>query len=235
MNVNFNAKPINFKMSEYMSKGFELLKKDFGNILVALLCCIVMSIIPFCGLLGVGNFYKYLRKVNKGQLASPGEIFNFDNFTPYFILQLIMIGGFLVFYIPMIIFFPAILMFQGDHSDAAPLSMLFFIPYFIVFYVVIVYFLLKGFYIPALISFKGITDIKTAWNASRVMTKNNLLSIFLFSFVLGILSQLGIILCGIGIFLTMPFLYTSKYFAFEHAMQQIEYDEITEIGIQEKY
>jgi len=233
MNVNFNAKPINFKLSDYISKGFELLKKDFGNILVASLFCIIMSNIPFCGFLGAGNFYKYLRKLNKGQQASPGEIFNFDHFMPYFILQLIMIGGVFVFFIPTLLIIPALSVVQDDSKGV--LLMLFMIPYLIFFYAVVIYFVLKGFYIPALISLKGVTHIKTAWKASKVMTKNNLLSIFLFYLVVGILAHLGFILCGIGIILTLPLLYTSNYFAFEDAIQQIEYAEITEIGIKEEY
>ncbi len=97
------------------------------------------------------------------------------------------------------------------------------------------YFALKGFYIPALISFKNVTDVKTAWDASKIMTKDNLLSIFLFSLVVGILSQIGIIACGIGLFLTLPFMYVANFFAYDDAINQIERDEISEIGIKEKY
>ncbi len=233
MNVNLNVKPINFKLGDYLSKGFELLKKDFGNIFVAFLCCLVMTIIPFCGMVGVGNFYLYLRKLNKGQQASPGDIFNFDKFMPYFILQLIIIGGIFAFYIPIAI----IMIAAGALSGGEPsgwVSVL-LVPYMIVMYAAILYFALKGFYIPALISFKNVTDIKTAWNASKVMTKDNLLSIFLFSLAAGFLSQIGVIACGIGLLLTLPFLYTANYFAYEDAMTQIEFDEISEIGIKEKY
>jgi len=233
MNVNFTAKPINFKLGEYLSKGFELLKKDFGNIFVAFLCCLVMGIIPFCGMLGAGNFYQYLRKVNRGQQASPSDIFNFDKFMPYFIVQLILIGGILLLYIPFIFLMPAIAYTQGD--DPSPVLSLIMIPYMLIIYAAILYFVLKGFYIPALISFKDVTDIKSAWNTSKIMTKGNLLSIFLFSLVVGILSQIGIIACGIGLLATLPFMYVANYFAYEDAMSQIERDEISEIGIQEKY
>lgn len=233
MNVNFSAKPINFKLGEYMSKAFELLKKDFGNIFLAFLCCIVMGIIPFCGMLGAGNFYQYLRKLNRGQQASPGDIFNFDKFLPFFILQLILLGGIMVLYIPFILLMPAIAYTQGN--DPSPALPFLIFPYMAIAYAAILYFVLKGFYIPALITFKDVTDIKTAWNASKIMTKDNLLSIFLFSLVVGILSQIGIIACGIGILVTLPFMYVSNYFAYEDAMSQIERDEISEIGIQEKY
>lgn len=231
MNVNFTAKPINFKLGEYLSKAFELLKKDFGNIFVAFLCCLVMGIIPFCGLLGAGNFYQYLRKINKGQQASPGEIFNFDKFMPYFILQLILIGGILVLYIPFMIMAIA----QGSGGEPSTIMSVIMIPYMLIMYAAILYFVLKGFYIPALITFKDVTDIKTAWNASKIMTKDNLLSIFLFSLVVGVLSQVGVIACGIGVLVTLPFMYAANYFAYEDAMNQIERDEISEIGIQEKY
>lgn len=233
MNVNFTAKPINFKLGEYLNKGFELLKKDFGNIFVAFLCCFVMAIIPFCGMLGAGNFYQYLRKLNRGQQASPGEIFNFDKFMPYFILQLILIGGIIALYIPMAI----IMITTGALSGGDPSTWIGFVmfPFMLIIYVALVYFILKGFYIPALISLKDVTDIKTAWNASKVMTKDNLLSIFLFSLVVGILSQIGIIACGIGLLATMPFMYVVNYFAYEDAITQIEHDEISEIGIKEKY
>ena len=105
----------------------------------------------------------------------------------------------------------------------------------LIMYAAILYFVLKGFYIPALITFKDVTDIKTAWNASKIMTKDNLLSIFLFSLVVGVLSQVGVIACGIGVLVTLPFMYAANYFAYEDAMNQIERDEISEIGIQEKY
>ena len=63
MNVNLTPKPINFKFGEYINKGFELLKKDFGGVFVGFLVTFLMSIIPFCGILAMGNFYKYLRKL----------------------------------------------------------------------------------------------------------------------------------------------------------------------------
>ncbi|MGI9650456.1 hypothetical protein [Chryseobacterium sp. RLHN22] len=235
MNVNLIPKPINFKFGEYINKGFELMKKDFGSVFVGFLVTFLMSIIPFCGLLAMGNYYKYLRKLNKNQNPSAGEIFDFKDFMPYFILQLIIIGGIFVLYIPFFIFAGIAGATADANGEASPIFGILMFPYMFVMIFVIYYFLLKGFYISPLISYKGITDIKTAWNISKVMTKGNLLNIFLFSLVASLLSQIGILACGIGIFVTMPFMYAANYFAYEDAIQQIEYDEITEIGIQEKY
>lgn len=235
MNVNLTPKPINFKFGDYINKGFELLKKDFGSVFVGFLVTFLMSIIPFCGLLATGNFYKYLRKVNAGQNPSAGEIFDFKEFMSYFILQLIILGGVIILYVPFIIFGGVAAATADANGEASPLFAVLMFPYMVVMIFAIYYFVLKGFYILPLISFKGITDIKTVWNISVVMTKGNLLNIFLFSLVITILAQIGILACGIGLFLTMPFLYTANYFAYEDAIQQIEYDEITEIGIKEKY
>ncbi|MDW9382130.1 hypothetical protein [Chryseobacterium sp. JV558] len=234
MKVNLTPKPINFKLGEYINKGFELLKKDFGNIFIAFLVCFIMSIIPFCGLLAMGNLYKYLQRLSRNQPASPGDIFDFKDFMPYFMLQLIIFGGVLLLYIPLF----AVLGISGaisERSEPNPMVGLFMIPYVFLLIAAIYYFVLKGFYIIPLISLKGVKEIKEAWNISKVMTKGNLLSIFLFSLVVSILAQIGVVACGIGLFLTLPFLYTANYFAYEDAMQQIEYDEITEIGSKNEF
>ncbi|MGE8556237.1 MAG: hypothetical protein ACN6OB_20110 [Chryseobacterium jejuense] len=234
MNVNLKPKPINFKFGEYINKGIELLKKDFGNIFVAFLVCMIMSIIPFCGMLAMGNMYKYLQKLNRNQPASPGDIFDFKDFMPYFILQLIIFGAVLIIYIPLII----VLVLTGALSgsdDPSPMAAFFMFPYILVVMIAIYYFALKAFYITPLISLKGIKDLKTAWNISKVMTKGNLISILLFSFVVGLLAQIGFLACGIGIFLTLPFVYAANYFAYEDAIQQIEFDEITEIGSKNEF
>ncbi|BAP33843.1 uncharacterized protein CHSO_4806 [Chryseobacterium sp. StRB126] len=234
MNVNLKPKPINFKFGPYINSGFEFLKKDFGNIFVAFLVCIIMSIIPFCGMLAMGNMYKYLQKLNKNQVASPGDIFDFKDFMPYFILQLIIFGAVLIIYIPLIIVLALTGALSGN-DDPNPMAAFFMFPYILVVMIAIYYFALKAFYITPLISLKGIKDLKTAWNISKVMTKGNLISILLFSFVIGLLAQIGVLACGIGIFLTIPFVYTANYFAYEDAIQQIEFDEITEIGSKNEF
>ncbi|NIF07281.1 hypothetical protein F3J23_17820 [Chryseobacterium sp. Tr-659] len=235
MKVILTPKPVNFKLGEYINKGFEFLKKDFGDIFVAFLVCLIMSIIPFCGLLAVGNLYKYLQKRSRNQPASSGDIFDFKDFMPYLILQLIVFGGVLLLYIPLIIVMALTGAMSDGGNEANPMVMLFMFPYLFLIIAAIYYFVLKGFYIIPLISLKGINDIKQAWNISKVMTKGNLLSIFLFSFVVSLLAQVGILACGIGIFLTIPFLYTANYFAYEDAIEQIERDEITEIGSKNEY
>ena len=227
MKLNLNPKPIQFKFGEYINKGFTLLKAKFGDVFIGLIVTILMSIIPLCGMMAVGNFYKYIKKLSRNERASAGEIFDFKDFLPYLILQLIIIGGVLVFTIPLSFIFAILGAFAENGDGPNPLMVM---PLMFLIIIPIYYFLLRAFYMIPLISLKGITDIKTAWQISSTMTKGNLLNILLFAIVVGILSQIGILACGIGIFITMPFMYVANYFAYEDGLQQIEYDEITEIG-----
>jgi uncharacterized membrane protein len=230
--MKINAKPVNFKMGEYISNGYEFLKSNFGSLFGAFLLTMLMSIIPFCGLLAVGNFYKYCRDLKAGKNVSAGDIFNFDDFMPYFILQLIILGGVIAIYIPLMI----IMLISGGFSeDPSPIASVIMVPYIIAVYIGVLVVVLKGFYIPALISLGGVKDIKTAWKMSLPMTKGNLLTIFLYSLVIGFLGQLGIIACVIGLIFTLPLVYTSHYFAYEDAMQQVTHDEIQEIGTKNEF
>lgn len=226
MQAQLKPRKVNFKFGEYISQAIDLMKKDFGVIFLSFLCLMILSIIPFCGILAAGNFYKICYKVEKGLPTGAGEIFNFDDFVPYFIFQLYMIVGFIVAFFPVA--------FLGIFADSDGIVSGFVkgigMVYFLAAYFVIIYLFLQAFYIPALITFKKITDIKTAWNISKIMSKGNLLSILFFSIVVTFLGELGIILCGIGVFLTLPLIGVSHYFAFKDGLAQIEYDELEEIG-----
>lgn len=226
MEIKLNIKPIDFKFGQYLNQGFEILKKDFGKFFVAFLFTLILSIIPFCGLMAVGNFYKFSRKVFRGQPAEASEIFNFDDFLPYFYLQLIVFGAMIVLYIPVIIF----VVVTNQMMDSPGILSILAPIYMIALVVFIFYFLIKGFYIPALISGAGIKDIKTCWSMSKNMTTGNEWKMLLFFFVVSFISQLGVILCGIGILLTMPYNYVTQFLAYDDALNQISYDEITEIG-----
>ncbi|SDE78754.1 hypothetical protein [Epilithonimonas hungarica] len=221
-----SPKPVQFKFGEYISQAIDLMKKDFGTIFLSFLCTIVLSIIPFCGLMAVGNFYKICYKIEKGIPTGAGEIFNFDDFVPYLIFQLYIFAGLILLFIPFGVFSITIDNDGMISGLARGIGMIFLA----VVYFAILYVLLQAFYVPALITFKKITDIKTAWNISKIMTKGNLLTIFFFSIATAFLGELGIILCGIGIFLTLPFINVSHYFAFKDGLAQIEHDELTEIG-----
>jgi hypothetical protein len=221
--TQLKPRKVDFKFGEYISQGIDLMKKDFGTIFLAFIFAMIMGIIPFCGMMAIGNFYKVCYKLDKGIPVKADEVFNFDDFMPYFMFQIFIILGFIVAFIPM-----GILMFIFNNNETT--SGILVVVYMLAFYFLMFYLLLQAFYIPALITFKKITDVKAAWNISKVMTKGNLWTLFFFSIATVFLGELGILLCGIGILITIPFVYVSHYFAFKDGLTQIEFDDITEIG-----
>ncbi len=62
-------------------------------------------------------------------------------------------------------------------------------------------------YLVAMGEKDGIHALKRAWNA----VKNNLLSAFLCMLVLGIIGNLGLILCFVGIIITLPIAFIGSY------------------------
>lgn len=230
---NYSAKEIEFKFGDYISQGFELFKKDIGGFVLASFFVMIMSMIPLCGFMAIGNFYKFCRKKKRGQETSPSEIFNFDDFSPYLVLNLIVLAFVFAVMIPyfFLIFSMSALSDGGGSPILSMLSGLLIFAAIIVGYI----FMLKAFYVSALISLEGEKDWKQAWKNSKIMTKNNLLIIFLFTFVISSISQLGIIACGIGIFLTIPIGYICNYMASEDGLNQIKKDEIDFIGTKTTY
>lgn len=216
--TNMTPRQVDFKFGEYISQGIDLMKKDFGTILLSFIFALILGIIPFCGLVAFGNFYKICHKIDKGIPVEASEIFNFDDFMPYFIFQLYIFGACMLLIIPYVF----LMVFSGNDGVVSGVVSGIISIVLVAAYFFLIYFILQAFYIPALITFKKITDVKTAWNISKVMTKGNLWMILFFSIVVTFLGELGIILCGIGIFLTIPFIYVSHYFAFKDGLAQIE-------------
>lgn len=226
MSTQLIAKKVDFKFGIYISQAIDLMKNNFGTVFLAFIFAMIMSIIPFCGLMAFGNFYKICYKLDKGIPVKAEEVFNFDDFMPYLLFQLYLFAAFALLFIPMI-FLGAFLDKDGSGSAfGATIAVI----YFIAAYFVVIYLILQAFYIPALITFKKMTDIKAAFNISKVMTKGNLWQIFFFSMATSFLSQLGIIACFVGVFITAPFYYVAHYFTCKDGLTQIEHDEIIEIG-----
>ena len=220
----FTPKPVEFKFGEYFNKGFELFKKDMGTFILAFIFVLIMSLIPFCGFLGIGNFLKLARKINHGQQASASEIFNFDDFVVYLKLFGILFLGVLILEIPLFLFIP-----KTDQGATPEFPVAFFI-FMVAFIIALYYFLLKAYYMTALISLENVKSIKEAWSISNVMTKGNLLMLFLFAMVTSFIGQIGIIACGIGLIISAPLTYVLQYVSYEDGIQQIKVDELEEIG-----
>lgn len=213
--MNNDIKPVDFKFGEYMSQGYELYRANFGKVLLATFFLFVMSLIPFCSYLAQGNFLKFLKRLKNGQNPEASEIFNFDDFMPYFKLFLIVFAGIVLLELPILI--PII---TADAQGAPPQMPYYFPIYMLVLLAGMFYIFARGFYIPGLISLRNVSSVREAWRISKGMTLGNVLMILAFMFVCAILSQLGVIACFVGIFVTLPFYYTAQFLAEEDGLDQ---------------
>lgn len=213
--MNNNIKPVDFKLGQYISEGYELYRANFGKVLLATFFVFVMSIIPFCSYLAQGNFLKFMKRLKNGQNPEASEIFNFDDFLPYLKLFLVIFGGIILLELPILI--PLI---AAGTRNVEPQIPAYFPIYMIVLIVAIFYIFARGIYIPALISLKNVSSVREAWRISNRMTAGNVLVIIAFLFVITFLSQLGFLACFIGIFITLPFYYTALFVAQDDGLQQ---------------
>lgn len=219
-------KRVEFKFSEYFSKGFELFKKDMGTFILAFIFAGFFSIIPIFTFLAFGNFIKIARKVNQGQQVSATEIFNFENFGTYFKLFLILLVLVFLVEIPMILLMPS----ANQLGETSPYSSMFFVAIFLGIFIAIYYIFLKAYYIIALISLENVSSIREAWSISKEMTRGNLLMMFLFVIITSLIGQIGIIACFIGVIISAPLTNILQYISYEDGIQQIKFDELEEIG-----
>lgn len=223
------VKPVNFRFGDYISNSFELYKNNFGQLFLGFIFVMILSIIPFCSYMAIGNYFKLCRKIKNGEHAEASEIFNFDDFSKYIILQLIIFGAVIGMIIPIMFFMPVISAFENG-GDPSPIFMMFFFIYYFAILAVIIYFSTRLFYIIGLISLLKIDDLNTAWKMTSTMVKGNYLQIILFSIIISIIGQIGIIACVIGVFLTLPIYYIAFYYSNEDGIDQITVKDQNEVG-----
>lgn len=210
----------NFSVGKYISGGIDLFKKDPGGIFGAFVLVLVMSLIPFCSVLAVGNFYKVCRDVELNGKADSSKIFNFDDFLPYlkFMLVLFLIVFIIIIPFP-ILMFPISLFSSNENGSLSDISAAIvaggfglFVLFYIVFLMIIS---VATYYFIPLVALKGSHDVRKNLSVSWTLAKKNFFSIFVFMIISGFLSQLGFLVCGIGLLLTIPIGLCMRYKSFE--------------------
>lgn len=214
---NYNK---NFNIGRYISGGIDLFKKDPSGIFGAFILVLIMSLIPFCSLLAVGNFYKVCRDVETHGKADSGKIFNFDDFVPYLKFMFLLFIVVFVMIIPIPVFLFPISLLTSDESgtvsniNAAMVAGGF--GFFILFYLVFLFVIsIATYYFIPLVALKRSHDVRKNISISWTLAKKDFFSIFVFIIISGFLSQLGILACGIGLFLTIPIALCMRYKSFE--------------------
>lgn len=209
-----------FNIGKYISEGFTLFKKDIGGFIVATLLAIVMSFIPFCSLLAIGNFYKICKKVDEGQSVQAGDIFDFTDFWMYFKMFFLIVFAVVILMIPVqITIIPIIVAAQGagENIDVAMImgGMGIWVLLFILF---LFAFTVSLYFVQPIISLHKIQSVRKAYSLSWRIAKKNFFMILILSIIVGIISQLGIIVCGIGILFTAPIGICIKYISYKDVL-----------------
>jgi len=184
-----------FKMGDYINKGFDIFKKDpglfIGFTLIYTVISAVLAFIPVIGTIAnmaisaplAAGFYIMADKVNKNEAHTFGDFFKgFDFFLPLFLVGFV--GGIITVLCLILLILPGIYI-AVCYSFASM---------FVVFY--------KNEFWDAL------------ENSRKVITKN-WWSLFGFLIVLGLINLLGLLCLGVGIFVTIPATACALYAAFD--------------------
>ncbi len=216
-------KGYNFNIGKYISEGIDLFKKDIGGFVLATLLAVIMSIIPFCGILAIGNFYKICKKADEGKPVQAGDIFDFTDFFVYFKLLILLMAVVFILMIPVqFSLIPLLAAAKYGNDPGAVGSALFaggFIIWFCLFIILMFAFSVSFYFVQPLISVYRVQSVRQAFGLSWKIAKKNFWMIFIFMILAGVISQIGILACGIGIFLTAPLGLCIKYMSFKDVLE----------------
>ena len=238
-----------FKMSQYISRGWEIFTKQTGSYigftLLMFLMIMAASFIPMVGVILspafsailLGGFYIATQKIAKGQTFEFGDFFKgFDHFAQ---LGLVGVVRLLILYIPIIIFVIALIVFAGisfDSFDNFDPDSTFFIPIVlgvIVVMIHVMYFSIAYIFSEPLVAL-GKLEFWPAMETSRKIITKRWWNFFLFYLFFVLVFLVGFLLLFVGIIAAIPFTYCMMYAAFEDIAGNKDAgweDQIDEIGI----
>jgi uncharacterized membrane protein len=251
--AQLGANDYEFKMGDYISKGWKLGTSVFGYfilfIIVSIIISLCLSMIPIVGSLansfvvspsiGAG-FILFLHEKNKTGQSDFGLVFKgFNKVGPLLVLQLILTFIMLALFIPLIL--SLLGMFSMDDllsvasSDSEAIARIgasvvanfavFYVGMFISFLLVMVFMIFMSFttYFIALGDLSAFESIKSSID----LVKKKFFSILLFGIVLVLINVAGVLALVIGIFVTMPVTMAAMYFMFYDIIgKQVEEDEV---------
>lgn len=195
-------------IGQIINKAWEDATANIGNTLVIGL---IMGSLSILGPWLMAGLYigKYDERVNNKPFEIGSLFRGFDHGMPIFMYLLLTIG---LMFAAMII--PV--MFIGVFAALAEQSAIFGIlagVFYLLLIVAIILLSTSLFFSLPFIIFGGM-EAMDAMKASAKIIRNNLLTVFLFTFVAGLVAQLGVLACFVGIYFTLPVAYFAYYYAF---------------------
>jgi uncharacterized membrane protein len=174
-----------FRFGDYINKAIILLRKNPGLFFAYGFVGTILMGIPFINYMAMAGFFIAARKTSRGEQVL------FDDFFAGFkepVVVPLLIAGIVV---PIVTALGIVLCILPG-----------------------IYLAVGYLFVVPMILWET-KDFWQAMEASRKVITRQWFMFLLFIIVAGFLSQLGFILCGIGVFLTIPIVYLSIYCAFE--------------------
>lgn len=215
-----------FNSGKYFSEGFEIFKRDPLSLALAYFLCVVLSFVPFCSLLAIGNFYKICKDIDEGKKADVGVIFDFKDFLNYLKFQIFLVGLVFLLMIPIQMFlFPSLFVFDGI-KNISPDSLVPILGGSILFFFLMLFLLIGVIasalhFVMPLISIHKMVSVRESISVSWSIAKKRIFEISLFVIVLYFLSLLGVLFCFIGIFITAPIALCIKYASYKDLLVEL--------------
>jgi hypothetical protein len=242
-----------FKLGEYISRGWEIFKANMGGYLgyfvLYLLILIFLNFIPFLGSIGsmilgpclIFGFHLVSNQISQhNNIPAFSTFFNgFNHAGKLIVIALITFIIVLACLIPFFISFGVSIfsMIGKSGSDFfTPFIESGALPFLGLGMLVYLYFGISWIFAPMIAVFHN----KEAWAAmeiSRKLVGKNWFMFFLFAIVLGFIAVSGVLLIGFGLIFTVPLSYCCLYAAYEDLAgyaenSQNQIDEIGQIGSQ---
>lgn len=217
----------NFDTGGYISEGFDITKREVGLFmgftLVYFLISMAASFIPMASILIgpplIAGFFIAGRKTDTNQVLDFGDFFKgFDYFGQLIIQQLILGLIIIVLFIPFfILMFGGIAIIDGG-GGGGPVFAIIAILAVLLMFAGLFYAVVSYAFAPLFIVF-GNMQAWDAMEASRKIVSKNFFSVLGLVLLMAIINLGGALLCGVGLFYTMPATYNALYASFKDIMQ----------------
>ncbi len=231
--------PVQFRMGDYISRGFQIMNNNFGMLIGFVLVSAVINFLcqslPYVGLflsmaispvLSVG-YSQFAYMVSRGHKPDFGEFFKgFSKIGPLLLTYLLVMVVSLIAILPGLIIWYKAGMFEWlvEFMDAYPLfqdipslgDMVDMSQFWIGFAIMLIGGLVIGLFFAWALKIAWFFDVGPleALDASRKLIARNWANMLGFFIISGLIAISGALLCGIGILYTAPAVTCAHFFAF---------------------
>lgn len=228
-----------FKLGDYISKGFNLFSKEwvlfsvYGLVATILL---LLSFLTIVGVLFIGaplmlGFCVAAEKVDRGEPLSFSDFFGaFKNYGSYAVLGLAFILAMGLLMVPYLSF--VFFMMEDPENASFAMGFMFLMTFYMFFMMILVYAMqIFLFFTPYLIHY-GDFSATEAMKLSFKLTKKNFWWILLFVLIVGLISGIGQYACIVGVFASMAVGGCMNYAMVKDILLTDNFNEIEKIGVQ---